>query len=85
MVQVLPGQSLASRSGATSTCTPSNGRTELEGTRRQAAWWSPEMSIVVDTRISLQRIRRGKPTVSTGRKAAVLNAQRRVGRTPPGS
>jgi hypothetical protein len=35
--QVPPDQSLASRSGATSTCTPSNGRTELEGVRRQAA------------------------------------------------
>jgi hypothetical protein len=35
--QVPPDQSLASRSGVTFTCTPSNGRTELDGTRRQAA------------------------------------------------
>jgi hypothetical protein len=35
--QVPPDQCLASRSVVTSTCTPSNGRTELEGTRRQAA------------------------------------------------
>src|SRR5262250_1560038 len=43
------------------------------------------MSNVVDTRISLQRVRRGTPTVSTGRKAAVLGALWRVRRTPPGS
>ena len=36
-VQVPPAQSLASRSVANSTCTPSNRRTELEGARRQAA------------------------------------------------
>ena len=43
------------------------------------------MSIVVDTRISLQSVRRGKPTVSGGWKAAVLGAVGRVRRTPPGS
>ena len=32
-----------------------------------------------------QEVLRGKPTVSSGRKAAVLDATRRVFRTPPGS
>jgi hypothetical protein len=32
--QVPPDHSLATRSGANSTCTPSNGRTKLEGARR---------------------------------------------------
>ena len=32
-VQIPPDQSLASRSGVTSTCTPSNGSTKLDGTR----------------------------------------------------
>src|SRR5215468_10609241 len=53
--------------------------------RRQAAGWSPEKNIVVDTRISLQGVRRGKPTVFTSRKAAVLKTRGRVFRTPPGS
>src|SRR5262249_21436272 len=44
-----------------------------------------EMCNVVDSRISLPVVRRGKPTVSTGRKAAVLGAVWRVRRTPPGS
>jgi hypothetical protein len=35
--QVPPDQRLASESEATATCTPSNGRTELEGARREAA------------------------------------------------
>src|SRR5207247_5694864 len=43
------------------------------------------MCIVVDKRISLKVVRRGKPTVCTRRKAAVLRAIWRVGRTPPGS
>src|SRR5881397_1269867 len=43
------------------------------------------MSIVVDKRIALKGVRRGKPTVSSGRKAAVLEALWRAGRTPPGS
>jgi hypothetical protein len=42
--------------------------------RMQAAWLSPEMGIVVDTRISLKVVRRGTPTVSSDRKAAVLGA-----------
>ena len=46
---------------------------------------SPEMSSVVDERISLKAVARGKPTVSSGRKAAVLKAQGRAVRTPPGS
>jgi hypothetical protein len=50
-----------------------------------AACLSPDMRVVVDDRISLQRVRRGKPTVSSGRKAAVLGALGRVRRTPPGS
>src|SRR2546426_1180053 len=43
------------------------------------------MSIVVDKRIALKVVRRGKPTVSSGRKAAVLEALWRAWRTPPGS
>src|SRR5438093_402603 len=43
------------------------------------------MRIVVDTRISLQVGSRGKPTVSSGRKAAALDALRQASRTPPGS
>jgi len=41
------------------------------------------MSRVVDERISLKA--RGKPTVSSGRKAAVRDAGRQGSRTPPGS
>src|SRR5919201_5703587 len=43
------------------------------------------MSSVVDARISLKAVARGTPTVSSGRKAAVLKAQGRAVRTPPGS
>src|SRR5205823_9543366 len=43
------------------------------------------MCIVVDRRISLTVVRRGKPTVCKRRKAAVLDALWRVSRTPPGS
>ena len=43
------------------------------------------MSLVVDKRIALKAVWRGKPTVSSGRKAAVLGALGRVRRTPPGS
>ena len=43
------------------------------------------MGIVVDNRITLKAVPRGKPTVSSGRKAAVLDARGRVRRTPPGS
>jgi hypothetical protein len=43
------------------------------------------MRIGVDTRIALKAVTRGKPTVSSGRKAAVLDAPWRVPRTPPGS
>ena len=83
--QVPPDQSLASRSGVNATCTPSNGRTKLDGARMQAASLSPEMGIVVDIRITLKTVQRGTPTVSSGRKAAVLGAGGRVRRTPPGS
>jgi len=51
----------------------------------QAASLSPEMGIVVDNRITLKTVQRGTPTVSSGRKAAVLGAGGRVRRTPPGS
>ena len=51
----------------------------------QAVRWSPEMSNVVDTWITLKAVMRGKPTGSSGRKAAVLRALWRVRRTPPGS
>ena len=40
----------------------------------QAASLSPEMGIVVDNRITLKTVQRGTPTVSSGRKAAVLVA-----------
>src|SRR5713226_5366317 len=43
------------------------------------------MRRVVDTRIALKAGTRGTPTVSSGRKAAVLGAGGRVRRTPPGS
>jgi hypothetical protein len=43
------------------------------------------MRSVVDERISFKAVARGKPTVSTGRKAAVLGARGRVRRTPPGA
>jgi hypothetical protein len=39
----------------------------------------------VDNRITLKAIQRGTPTVSSGRKVAVLGAGGRVRRTPPGS
>src|SRR5215831_10285770 len=83
-VQVPPDESLASRSAVNSTCTPSNGRTKLEGTRMQAASLSPEICRVVVRRIASAGSR-PKPTVCSDRKAAVLEAIRRVYRTPPGS
>jgi|SRR6266487_7155796 len=43
------------------------------------------MRRVVDSRILLKVVSRRKPTVSSGRKAAVLGATWRVPRTPPGS
>ena len=43
------------------------------------------MCRVVDKRIALKVVRRGTPTVSSGRKAAVLEALWRALRTPPGS
>src|SRR4029450_9066164 len=43
------------------------------------------MGIVVDSRITLKDVLRGKPTVSSGRKAAVLDTPGQVWRTPPGS
>jgi hypothetical protein len=51
----------------------------------QAASLSLEKYIVVDIRITLKVVARGKPTVSRHRKAAVLGALGRVQRTPPGS
>jgi hypothetical protein len=42
------------------------------------------MSIVVDSRISLQDIMRGKPTVSSGRKATALNAYKASGQGTTG-
>ena len=58
-VQIPPDQRLASRSGVNSTCIPSNGRTKLEGTRKQAASLSPEIGRVVVHRILLT-VSRGK-------------------------
>jgi hypothetical protein len=43
------------------------------------------MRRVVDSRRLLKGVSRRKPTVSSGRKAAVLGATWRVPRTPPGS
>ena len=51
----------------------------------QAASLRLEMGRVVDNRITLKTVQRGTPTVSSGRKAAVLGAGGRVRRTPPGS
>lgn len=83
--QVPPDQRLASRSGANSTGPPSHGRTELAGASMPAAGWSPARCLVVDSRIALQVVRRGTPTGSRHRKAAVLGALWRGRRTPPGS
>jgi hypothetical protein len=83
--QVPPDERRARESVVTSTCKPSHGRTELEGTRLQAAGWSPDMSRVVDRRITLRTVRRGKPTVSSGRKATVPGSRRQESGTPPGS
>jgi hypothetical protein len=43
------------------------------------------MGIVVDIKISLKEVSRGKPTVCKRRKAAVLDALWQGFRTPPGS
>src|SRR5215475_11443854 len=43
------------------------------------------MGIVVDSRITLKLVRRGKPTVSSGRKATVPDSKRQEAGTPPGS
>jgi hypothetical protein len=83
--QVPPDPSLASRSEVPSTCTPRHGRTELDGMRMQAACSSPDQGHVVDNRITRTALQRGMPTVSRGRKAAVLGAGGRGRRTPPGS
>jgi hypothetical protein len=81
---VPPDERLASRSGANSTCQPSNGRTKLEQARRQAASLSPEICRVVVNRIAAA-VARQKPTVCKRRKATFLCATWQVHRTPPGS
>jgi len=43
------------------------------------------MRSVVDERIARKAVARGKPTVASGRKAAVLKAQGRAVRPPPGA
>jgi len=43
------------------------------------------MGIGVDSRITLKLVRRGKPTVSSGRKATVPSSPRQESGTPPGS
>ena len=83
-VPVPPDERLASRSVANSTCQPSNGSTELEEARRQAASLSPEICIVVVNRIAVAVLRQ-KPTVCMRRKATILCAVWQVHRTPPGS
>jgi len=82
--QVPPDQSRASRSGANPRAMPAMGCTEPGVARMQAAGWSPERSRVVVRGICLERSGR-KPTVSSGRKAAVLGALWQASRTPPGS
>jgi hypothetical protein len=82
--QVPPASRLASRSGANATCTPRHGRTKLAGTRQQAAGESPAIGRVVVRRIAAAGSR-PKPTGCRDRQAAVLEAIRRVDRTPPGS
>src|SRR2546425_1060588 len=72
-IPIPPDERLASRSGANSTCQPSNGRTTLEGARRQAASLSPARGRVVVTRIA-SAVSRHKPTVCTHRKAAIRGA-----------
>jgi len=47
LLQVPPSQSLASRLVGNLTCKPSNGSTELRGTRVQAALLSLEIGIIV--------------------------------------
>jgi hypothetical protein len=47
--------------------------------------WSPALRRVVANRRRLNVVSRRTPTVSSGRKAAVLGARGRVLRTPPGS
>ena len=65
---VPPDESLTRRSVGNSTCIPSNGRTKLEGPRRQAARWSPEMPIMVDSRISLTCRGESRRSPTTGRQ-----------------
>jgi hypothetical protein len=55
LTPVPPEQRLASSSVANSACKPREGSTEPEGARGQAASLSPEMSRVVDSRITVQR------------------------------
>jgi hypothetical protein len=54
-VKLPPGQSLASRTVATPAGQPGNGSPKPGGARVQAAELSPEMSIVVDHRITTNR------------------------------
>jgi len=54
-----PAQSLASRSAVTSPCTPSHGRTELKGMRRQAACSNLAKGRVVDPRRTRKAIPSG--------------------------
>jgi hypothetical protein len=51
----------------------------------QAASLSLAPCRVVDLRITLKVVARGKPTISMHRQAAVLGARGRVHKTPPGS
>jgi hypothetical protein len=82
---VAPDERLARRSVVPSTCQPSHGRPELEGTRLQAAGWSPDRRRVVDRRRSLTAGWRGQPTGSSGRKATVPGSPRHESGTPAGS
>jgi hypothetical protein len=83
--QVPADERRASESGVTSTCKPSNGRTARAGTRMQAAGVSPEMRLGGDSRRTLRTVRRGQPTVASGRKATGPGSRRQESGPPPGS
>ena len=75
-VKVPPVQSLANRTVVNPAGKPSNGSPEPGGVRVQAAELSPEMSIVVDTRITPQP--QGKGTNADAVSGAEGRSPRRV-------
>ena len=81
MAQVPPDQRLANRPVVNAACKPGNRSTKPAQARTQAASSNPEICIVVVNNLTDE----GKPTVLSGRKAAVPDAIRRAPGTPPGS